>query len=77
MRIYYSITVPVTQVVAHPACGKEQLAGMQPQVLALVALFVHCRREGRKRRITPEVEQVRLFSLRVFLCGVASLAEAM
>ncbi len=36
MRIYYSIKVPVTQVVAHPACGKEQLAGMQPQVLALV-----------------------------------------
>ena len=36
MRIYYSIKVPVTQVVAQPACGKEQLAGMQPQVLALV-----------------------------------------
>ncbi len=36
MRIYCSITVPITQGVAHPACGKEQLAGMQPQVLALV-----------------------------------------
>lgn len=60
-------------MVAHPACGKEQLAGMQPQVLALVALFVHCRREGRKRRFTPEIEQVRCVFQRLFLSAVLSL----
>mmetsp|Transcript_17655 Transcript_17655/g.53084 ORF Transcript_17655/g.53084 Transcript_17655/m.53084 type:complete len:354 (-) Transcript_17655:1527-2588(-) len=46
----------LSEVVAHPACSEAKLAELQPHLMAMIAVFVHCS-NSRGRRFTPEIEQ--------------------